>query len=200
VSRSGSDNKLFNNPKLLQAIFSEDTIKNKRNTEVVDVGSNTLVAARVVDHKPPTTRPFEEVSADITRRLTQQQAAQLAAKQGRELLAKLEQGKDDVTWGTPKLVSRENAQGYTGPALLEIFKVDTGKLPAYAGVEQAEGAYALLKITRVVEADKTDPTKRKAATDELRQVLGQEELNAYVASAKLKSDVKILQDRIEKKQ
>ena len=200
VSRRGSDNKLFNNPKLLQAIFSEDTIKNKRNTEVVDVGSNTLVAARVVDHKPPTTRPFEEVSADITRRLTQQQAAQLAARQGRELLAKLEQGKDDVTWGTSKLVSRENAQGYTGPALLEIFKVDTGKLPAYAGVEQAEGAYALLKITRVVEADKTDPTKRKAATDELRQVLGQEELNAYVASAKLKSDVKILQDRIEKKQ
>ena len=202
LNRSGGDNKLLNNQKLLQAVFAEDALKNKRNTEVVDVGNNMLISARVIEFKPATTRPFAEVSGEIIKRLTQQQAAQLAAKHGRELLAQLKQGgATDVTWSAAKLVTRENAQGqgYAGTALAEIFKADGVKLPAYAGVENAQGGFVLLKVTRVVDAETIDAAKRKAATDELRQLAGQEELNAYVGSLKLKADVKIMQDRLEKK-
>ena len=202
VTQAGSDNKLLNNPKLLQSVFADDAVKNKRNTEAIDVGNNTLVAARVIEYKPAATRPFDDVSSEITKRLTQQQAALLAAKQGRELVAKLKQGGsgDEPGWGAAKLVSRENAQGYAGPALAEIFKVDSSKLPAYAGVENAQGGFTLLKITRVVEGDTADAAKRKAAADELRQLVAQEELNAYVTSLKAKADIKIVQDRVEKKQ
>jgi peptidyl-prolyl cis-trans isomerase D len=200
LSRSGGDNKLLNNQKLLQALFAEDAVKNKRNTEVVDVGNNTLISARVIEYKPATTRPFAEVSAEIAKRLTQQQAAQLAAKHGRELLAKLKEGSGaELAWSAPKLVTRENAQGYAGPALMEIFKADGSKLPAYVGVENAQGGYMLVKVTRVVDTETVDAAKRKAATDELRQLAGQEELNAYVGSLKLKADVKVVQDRLEKK-
>ena len=111
VSRGGSDNKLLNNPKLLQAVFAEDAVKNKRNTEVVDVGGNTLVAARVVEYKPASVRPFAEVSAEINQRLTRQRASQLAAKQGRELLAKFKRGESEaLDWSAAKLVSRDDAQ------------------------------------------------------------------------------------------
>jgi peptidyl-prolyl cis-trans isomerase D len=201
VSRNGSDNKLLNNQKLLQAAFSEDTVKNKRNTEVIDVGDNTLVAARVIEYKPASVRPFAEISAEINQRLTQQQAAQLAARHGRELLDKLKQGEGiALGWSAAKLVSRGNAQGYAGTALTGIFKADIGKLPAYAGVENAQGGFVLLKVTRVVDSETVDIARRKAVSEELRQVLGQEELNAYVASLKLKADVKVQQDRLEKKQ
>ncbi len=201
VSRNGSDNKLLNNQKLLQAVFSEDTVKNKRNTEVIDVGDNTLVAARVIEYKPASVRPFAEISAEINQRLTQQQAAQLAARHGRELLDKLKQGEGiALGWSAARLVSRDNAQGYAGTALTGIFKADIGKLPAYAGVENAQGGFVLLKVTRVVDSETVGIAKRKAVSEELRQVLGQEELNAYVASLKLKADVKVQQDRLEKKQ
>jgi peptidyl-prolyl cis-trans isomerase D len=201
ASRTGSDNKLLNNPKLLQAAFSEDAVRNKRNTEVVDVGNNTLVAARVAEYKPASVRPFEEVSAEITKLLTQQQAAQLAAKHGRELLVKLGQGEGAaLDWSAAKLVSRDNAQGYAGPALAEILKADVGKLPAYTGVENARGGFVLLKITRVVDSEGVDAARRKAVSDEIRRLLGQEELNAYVASLKLRADVKVQQDQLEKKQ
>ena len=107
VSRNGSDNKLLNNQKLLQAVFSEDTVKNKRNTEVIDVGDNTLVAARVIEYKPASVRPFAEISAEINQRLTQQQAAQLAARHGRELLDKLKQGEGiALGWSAARLVSQ----------------------------------------------------------------------------------------------
>ena len=202
VSRSGSEDKLLNNPKLLQAVFAEDAVKNKRNTEVIDVGNNTLIAARVAEYKPASMRAFEEVRAEITKRLTQQQAAQLAARQGREMLAKLKQGGEvsGLTWGAANLLSRENSQGYTGPVLAEVFKADASKLPAYAGLENAQGGFVLLKVTRVVDAGAVDTAKRKAASEELRKLMGQEELDAYVASLKLKSDVKVQQDQLEKKQ
>jgi len=80
ISRSGGDNKLLNNPKLLQAMFGEDAVKNKRNTEVVDVGNNTLVSARVLEYKPAAVRPLEEVRTEIVKLLTRQQATALAAK------------------------------------------------------------------------------------------------------------------------
>ncbi len=202
VSRTGSDAKLLNNPKLLQAVFSEDVVKNKRNTEVVDTGNNTLVAARIVEYKPASVRPFEEVSAEISRKLTQQQAAQLASKQGRELLAKLKQQEDGGTlgWGSAKLISRDNAEGYNGAVLAEAFKADTSKLPAYAGVENAQGGFVLLKITRVVDHEKVEVDKRKAISEQVNQLIGQEELSAYVASLKLKADVKVKQEQLEKKQ
>lgn len=203
LSRSGAENKLLNNPKFLQAVFGEEAVKNKRNTEVVDVGNNTLVSAHVLEYKPAAVRPIEDVRGEIAKLLTRQQAAALAAKQGREMLAKLKQGgAADIAWNAPKLVSRETAQstqGYTGPAIGEIFKADSSKLPAYVGYENPQGAYVLVKITRVVDTDTFDAAKRKAAADEVRQLAAQEELNAYVSSLKLKADVKVQQDRLEKK-
>ena len=202
VSRNSSDNKLLNNPKLLQAVFSDDAVKNKRNSEVIDVGDNTLVAARVGEHKPASFRPFEEVSTEINRRLTQQQAAQLAAKQGREILAKLKQEGETsgLSWGSSKLVSRQDAQGYAGPVLAEVLKADVSKLPAHTGVENAQGGFVLLRITRVVDNEAVDIAKRKAVSEQLRQLLGQEELNAYIAGLKLKADVKVQQDQLERKE
>ncbi|MDP2706942.1 MAG: peptidylprolyl isomerase, partial [Burkholderiales bacterium] len=201
VSRSGSENKLLNNQKLLQAVFADDAIRNKRNSEVVDVGNNTLVAARVVEYKPASVRAFEEVSAGITKRLTLQQAAQLAAARGRELLAKLRQGESAaVAWSEPKRISREKAQGYAGPVLVGVFKADVRKLPAYAGIENERGEFVLLKITRVVEAEGVDAARRKAAAEELRQMLGQEEFDAYVTSLKLRADIKVEKERLEKKE
>ena len=201
LSRSGSDNKLLNNPKLLQAVLAEDAVRNKRNSEVVDIGNNTLIAARVIEYKPASMRPFEAVSAAITNRLTLQQAAQLAATRGRELLAKLKQGEAAaVAWGEAKLISRENAQGYAGPLLIGAFKADVGKLPAYSGIENGQGGFVLLRITRVVESEGVDVARRKAASEELRQRLGQEEFDAYVASLKLRADIKVQKERLEKKE
>ncbi len=198
AGRDAAENKLLNNPKLLQAIFSDEVVKNKRNSEVVDVGGNTLISARVVEHSPAGVFPFADVSAGITKQLTLKQAAQLAANHGRELLAKLKAGEAVSTdWTPARLVSRKDAQGYAVPELAEIFKLDAGKLPGYAGVENPRGAFVLLKVTRTVEAESPDANRRKAAVDELRQVVAQEQSNAFVGYLKSKADVKLHLERLE---
>jgi peptidyl-prolyl cis-trans isomerase D len=201
VSRNGADNKLLNHPKLLQAIFADEVAKNKRNTEVVDVGNNTLVAARVVELAAAGIFPLADVSSSIAKQLAQKQAAQLAANHGRELLARLKAGENAVTdWSASKLVSRKDPQGLAAPEMAEAFKLDGGHLPGYAGVETARGGFVLLRVSRVVDGGEIDAARRKAATDELRQAIGQEELNAYVANLKARADVKLRLERLEQKQ
>lgn len=200
ITRERADAPL-NHPKLLPAIFSEDVLKNKRNTEVIEVAPGVLVAARVIERKPAAVQPFDEVSGAIVRKITLQQAGQLAAQEGRAQLEKLRQGKDaQVTWAPPQLVGRADAKGLSEPVLKQAFRADTAKLPAYTGVDNPLGGFALIRITRVVEAEKIAPERQKAFAEGLRQMLGQEEMLAYIASLKQKADVKVSKELLEKKE
>lgn len=201
LTRSGSEDSRLSHPKLLQAVFSDDVLKNKRNTEAIEVAPGVLLAARVAEHKPAALQPFDQVSAALVKKLTLQQAGQLAAQDGRARLAALQQGKEaQVTWSTPLLASRGDPKGIPGEALRQAFKSDVGKLPAYAGTEVPGGGYTLVRVTKVVEAGEGAKDKQNAIAQTLRQVAGQAELAAYLASLKQKSEVKIKTEAVEKKQ
>jgi peptidyl-prolyl cis-trans isomerase D len=85
----------YNNPKFLAALFADDVVKNKHNSDVVEIAPNTLIAGRVVEYKPQSKRPFEEVQAAVRERVTMAEEAKLAEQAGTAKLAALKQ-KDDT--------------------------------------------------------------------------------------------------------
>jgi peptidyl-prolyl cis-trans isomerase D len=201
ITRSQAPDALLNNPRLLQSIFSDDVLHNKRNTEAIEVARGTLLAARVIDHKPTTIKPFDEVSPGIVKTLTAQRAAQLAAQEGRQAVENLKQGKPaQLNFSTPQLVSRADTKALPDAAMKRLFKTPVAHLPSYAGVENANGDYVVLKITRVVEPEKVAVDKQKSLAQSIEQASSQAELTAYVADLRKKADVKIKQDLLEKKQ
>ena len=104
----------FTNGRLLQAIFSEDAIKNKRNTEAVEVAPNTLVSARVLDHRPASTLPpIAELKDKITALVARQEAAErrCEGRQGKACAVAGEQGNRIVSWGATQQISRREPQG-----------------------------------------------------------------------------------------
>lgn len=200
ISKTGGEVALLNNDKLLQAVFSEEAVKNKRNTEAVEVAPNTLVAARVAEHKPASIRPYEEVAPAINQRLQREQASALAVKYGKEALAQLQQGKEvaGLAWGAVQMVARQTPQGLAEVVLKQAFKADAGKLPAYAGLESPQGGFTLLKISRVIEAGDIESGKRQAYAVRLQNILGQEYAAAQLASLKQKTKVEIKKENLEK--
>jgi len=202
MTRDSKEVALLSNDKLLHALFSDDALKNKRNTEAIEVAPNTLVAAHVLEHKAASVKSFEEVKADINRHLLLEQASELAKKEGASKLEILQQGKDvNIVWSAPGMVTRERALAGLGPAgQRAVFQADTSKLPAYAGVEDAQGGYVLFKIASVQEADRIDEAERKNLTEQLRQLVAQEKFSAYLASLKQQTEVQINQDKLEKKE
>lgn len=171
------------NDKLMAAIFSDDAIKNKRNTEAVEIAANTLVAARVLEHKPAELRPLDAVRADIEKKLAAEEAAKLAQKDGEAKLARLAKGESvGVTWSPAQSVSRQGAPGLAPEGLRAIFKAPSDKLPSYAGAQLPGGAYVLYRISQVRpgSASESDP-RVKAQRMQLAQLSGAEDFNAYLA-------------------
>ncbi len=190
----------LNHPKLLQAVFSDDVLKNKRNTEAVEVSPGTMVAARLLEHKPSVVRPFDQVQTEIISKLMRNRAVQLTAQEGRAALEKLRQGKaEEIKWSAPQLVSfSSQTKDLSDDVRKQILRADVSILPAYTGVETPQG-YTLIRIARTVEAEKIDAEKEKNIAVALQQAQGQEQSAAFLASLKQKADVKIRKEQFSEK-
>jgi peptidyl-prolyl cis-trans isomerase D len=181
-----------NNEKFLKSLFSDDSIKNKRNTEAVEVAPNTLIAGRIVEYKPATRRPFEEVKDVVRQRVTQDEAAKLAKKAGEDKVAALKAKDDAAGFGAAKTVSRVKPGDVNGPALAAVMKADTSKLPAYVGVDLGSRGYSVYRISKVSQPATSDANRRQTEQQQIANVLAQQEMLSYVEVLKQKAKTKIL--------
>ncbi len=184
-------NSPLNNPKFLAAVFANDAVKNRNNTQAIDVGNSTLIAAHVTDYKPAATPPLASIKDAVRAKYVAEQAAELARKDGEAKLAALQKSKSTASFGAEQKVSRTDAQGVSPLALSAIFKADDSKLPAYVGVDLGNDGYAIYRVNAVVPGAPIDTARLAAAQRELAQVDAQAELEAYVASLRQRSKVKV---------
>lgn len=200
IGRSVGEPPYFTNGRLLQAIFSEDAIKNKRNTEAIEVTPNTLVSARVLDHRPATLPPITALKDKITGLVARQQAGEAAMKVGREKLSQLQEGKNGIiTWDGTQQISRREPQGLDNEILRAVFKAEVARLPSYAGVTNSKGGFTLIRVNRVIDPTPAEASERKTFARQLQQVLTQEDLSAYLAGVKKRYDVTVRNGSLETK-
>lgn len=187
----GAKEQELNHPKLLEALFSDEVTRNGRNTEVVEVASGTLVAARMLEHKPAAVRPFEEVRQEIEARLKQTEAMAKAVQQGEALLAELKAGQEaGARWGAQRTVSRMAPGPLDTPALAAVFKLSANALPAYAGVELPGQGYALYKVTQV-QPGVAEPALAQTLEQQLGRLTSRAQLEAYMASLRERYKVEV---------
>lgn len=179
------------NPKLLAALFSDDAIKNKRNTEAVEIAPNTLAAARIVEYKPAALQSFDTVKAEIETSLRNEEAFKLAVADGQARLAELKKGEDKQTWGAAKRVSRMDASRLPPPAVPAVFRMNTDKLPSYAGVEIGGTGYMLYRLNKVEAGEKLDDVRRQGLLGQLRSLAAQEDMQMYVSALRSRYKVEI---------
>lgn len=136
-------------PKLLAAVFGDDAVRNKRNTDAVEVAPNELVSARVVQHQPARTLPLAEVMDQVRGRVVAEQAAALAAKEGQARLAELK-AKPELALGQTLTVSRAQTQGLPREVVLAALRAAPDSLPAAVGVDLGGAGYAVLRVTKIL--------------------------------------------------
>ncbi len=135
--------------KLLDAVFANDAVRNKRNTDAVEVGPNQLASARIVQHQPARTLPLAEVRDRVRERVIAVEAGNAARKDGEARLAQLKQsGQGELT---EKLtVSRVESQNLPPRVLDAALKLDPAKLPGFVGVDLGETGYVVVKLEAVL--------------------------------------------------
>jgi len=178
--------------KMLQEVFADEAVKNKRNTAAIEVATNTLVAARILEYKPASIRTLDEVRETIHQKLLRQQALELAAKQGSALLEQLQRGdKPVLSWTAAQAVTRARHGSLNTDMIRKVFQADATRLPQYVGAETPQDGYMLVRIDAVKEAEKPDDKKRAGYVRQMRQLTGEEMLRAYLADAKQQATVKV---------
>ncbi len=175
--------------KFLDALFGNDTISNKRNTDAVEFGTNRLVAGRVVQHSPARPLPLAEVKEGVRDRLITQQSLAAALKDGQERLAAMRTAPDQAL-PISLTVSRAQAQGLPQPVLEAALRADATKLPAVQGVDLGPQGYVVLRVTGVLPRDAA-PGGDEALRGQYAQAWANAEADAYLAALKTRYKAEI---------
>lgn len=193
----------FNSEKLAKAIFSEDAVKHKRNTEAVETGANTLAAARVVEHRPAALAPLDQVSGLIAQVLIREDALTKAATAGQAELEKLRRGDaSTLNWSAPRTVSRMHAPNLSREAGQAVFGANAAKLPAYVGVKSPAG-FALYRVEKAVAFDPAASGATLPRAEALRrqydEVMMREDLINWLAALRQHYGVTVNPAALERK-
>ncbi len=186
---AGSTGVLANN-KFLTALFGDDAVQKKRNTEAVEAGPSQLVAGRVTQYLPARTLPFAEVKASVRDRLIATRASELAHKEGQARLASWKAKPADMT-APVVLISRDQPQAAPPEVVNASLKADPSALPALMGVDLGSQGYAVVKVNRVVGRAAPDEAASKQARTQYAQVWAAAENQAYYNMLKDRYKAKI---------
>jgi len=164
--------------KLLEAVFGNDPLKNKRNTDAVEVGPNQLAAARVLQHQPARTLPLAEVREAVRQRLVASQAEALARKDGEARLAALKADPNSGALDAAVTVSRAQPGALGRSALEAVLAADASKLPAVVGVALPGQGYLVARIDKVLPRE-LKPEENQALQAQYAQAWARAEAEAY---------------------
>jgi peptidyl-prolyl cis-trans isomerase D len=186
-------NTAVNNPKLLAAVFSPDSIEKKRNTEAVELAPNVLAAARITNYSPARTLPLDEVKARVREQVLAQQATERARSEGTAKLAEWKASPDAAKLPAAIVVSRESKQAQPSALVEAVLRAGTQTLPAWVGVDLGTSGYAVVKVEKVLPREATDAAGEARERSQYAQWWASAEGLAYykLLKEKFKAEIKI---------
>jgi peptidyl-prolyl cis-trans isomerase D len=179
-------------PKVRQALFLDDALKNKRNTAAIEVAPNTLVAARVAGYRPATVQPLAEVKTAVLQAVKVELALQQAKSEGAAKLKALQASGKAEGLGSEVKVSRQAPAGLPAEALRAVLRADRARLPVVVGVDLGTAGYGVYRINQISQRDDVASALSEQARAQYASVLSQAETVALVEALKNRLDAKIM--------
>lgn len=193
VTREGVEDpalKRIINDRVVEHLYGEEALNEKRNTSAVEVASNTLVSARVVEHFPTALQPLDAVKARITEAIKTEKASAMAKSEGEKKLAEVRESKSLEGFSEPIWVSRQSPKGQPEVLVNREIALPTHDLPAYTGTVVPGGAY-IVSFVAERRMKESKPEEIEALRREIASIYGEADRRAYLSALKavLKSEI-----------
>jgi peptidyl-prolyl cis-trans isomerase D len=183
------------NPKVVEAIFAEKSVTDRRNSEAIDLGKGVLVSVRVTDYQAQKQRALDEVRPAIEAQLRAAEAEKLVKAEGEARLAKLNAGTAvEASWTAAKALKRSEMP--SDVVRRAVFGAQSAKLPAYVGASTPDG-YSIYRIEKInkPEVALNDPRIDSLAR-QLTQIYAVSDLRQLQTGMRNRLGVEIYQDRL----
>lgn len=181
------------NPKVVQSLYGDEALKNKRNTEAVQISPGVFVSARVVTLHPAQVLPYKDVAAEVKRQVSQRAAEKLAIAAASEKLAALEKDPKNVAgFGSATWVSRNKPGSLVGPAMDEVMSVNASTFPAVVSVTNPGVGSTIYRIDQVRQPSAVDAKVQKAQAQQIQALAAQSEFAGFMAYWRNSAGVKVI--------
>ena len=186
---------ILGNPKVIQAAFSTEVLKDKLNSGAIELSPDTIVALRIAAVHPASVPPLDKVAAQIRTVLTNERALAAAQTAGSKLLDALQKSAKPDTKGfePAQVVTRQNPESLTPEQLESVMSMQTTNMPVWAGIQGADG-YAILQLTKVEPGPAPEAAQIKQLQAQLGQAWGAAEEQAALKVLRGMYQVKMLPD------
>lgn len=179
------------NAKFLEALFSDEAVQRKRNTEALETGPNQMVSGRITQHTPARTRPLAEVQAQVRERVVAARAAELARKEGQEKLAAWKADPAAAQLPAAVTLSRQDAGKQPRQVIEAALRADAAALPALVGVDLGADGYAVVKVNKVLPREAPPPAQAQQEREQYTRAWSAAESAAYYNMLKDRFKVQI---------
>uniref|UniRef100_B1XUS6 PpiC domain-containing protein n=1 Tax=Polynucleobacter necessarius subsp. necessarius (strain STIR1) TaxID=452638 RepID=B1XUS6_POLNS len=192
VTRSGAtgvakDHPLAN-PKVVQSLFSDEAVKNKRNIEAVQTAPGVFVSARVVTFHPAQIMLFKDVATEVKRQVSQRMAEKLAVSAAAERYATLQKDPKSASgFASPVWISRNKPGNLVGGALDQVMSINPDKFPALVSVNNPGVGAILYRVDQVRQ-----PTGMDAKVHKAQALAAQSEFAGFMAYWRDVAGVKVI--------
>ena len=179
------------NPKILEALFSEESISKRRNTAAIELGNNTLVSARIVNYRAAAVRPFADVKESVRTQFMLEQAQALAKAEGQARLNAWKAQPAQAQVGNAVVVSRDQTQGQPQAVVDAALRADPSAMPALVGVDLGAQGYAVVRVNKLVPREEPNAQQQAQSREQFARLLGNAEAGAYLAHLRSQFKVEI---------
>ncbi|HUG25856.1 peptidylprolyl isomerase [Piscinibacter sp.] len=180
----------LNDAKFLEALFSAEALRNKRNTDAVETSPNQLVSGRVVQHTPARTLPLADVKDKVGAAVARQQAAAQARKEGEARLAEAKKDPKAALAVAAQMVSRVQTRELPREVIDAVLGADPSALPTAVGVNLGDAGYAVARVMQITGRDPVAADTARGQT-QYAQAWGDAETQAYYEALKGRLGVEI---------
>ena len=197
VSRSGRaglpPGHPLNSQKVVQALFGDDALKNKRNIEAVQISPGVFVSARVTQLLPAEVMPYSAVANEVKRQVTLRSAEKLASAAAAERFIAAEKNPSSATgFSTPIWVSRNKPASLVGAPLDAVMAADPSKLPLVISISNPGSGTTLYRIDQVRQPPAADAKVRQAQAQQIQALAAQAEFVGFMSYWRNEANVKII--------
>ena len=200
---------VLQNPKVVNAAFSEEVLTNGRNSELIELSDTHLVVLRNKEHKPSDVMPLDKVRSRVENTLKREQAITKTTELAKVLAEKLQAGEK------PESVAKsDKAASYVSAGLIgrkpgnddakvrmdirqAAFQMAKPKdKPVNKQVTLNNGDQAIVVLSKVVDGVETD----KKGPQQLTAVYGNASYEGYTKYLREQADITLYPDNINEQQ
>jgi peptidyl-prolyl cis-trans isomerase D len=186
VTRTGGGTGILANPKVIAAAFSDDVLKEGRNSELIEPERNVLqaVVLRSIEHEEAAVKPLDQVRDEIVGILRGERAAAAAKTAAEAMVERLKAGEALAAVAGERPVTELGLVGRNAPGVPPGVRTLAFTLPTPAagaasyGIDTlADGDSVVVAVTEVTDGvvDQLNEAQRTQARTELERATG----NAY---------------------